>query len=80
MGAGQQFSGRLTAQYEGAARWRLEPVGWIGLATLELADVSRPWKPSTLSSSSVQRGDIKTQMFAYVAVPALASVRSMHLV
>ena len=37
VGAGQQFSGRLAAQDERAARSRVDPVCRIGLAALELA-------------------------------------------
>ena len=81
MGAGQQLARRLAAQDEGPARRRVEPVGRVGLAALELADGQRPGEAvDMVCHPSLERGDVEAQPLATSRVPVLASVRSMSAV
>ena len=69
---GSSLPRRLAAKNEGAAGWRIDPVGRVGLAALELADLKRTSEASDMiRHPSFERGDVEAQPLAYLAGTAI---------
>ena len=78
VGAGEQLARRLAAQHEGAARRRVEAVGRVGLAALELADRERAGEAGDIARiHASSAATSKRSRSGMSRVPLLASVRSM---